>query len=413
MTATQPTAGRSRGYQITLVALLSLTFGIVFFDRNALGFLMPFVQPDLGLSNTQIGLLAAILASTWALSGFIVGSISDRTGRRKPILILATLIFAFASLLSGLASSFAMLLGARLLMGVAEGGVLPVSQSILASEIDPERRGVAMGFMQNFGSNFLGTSLAPVLLIPIAAAFGWRAALYIAAVPGILCAILLWRFVDEPRTPEDKGAPTALGPLLRDRNVVVCTLMAIFFISYLITGLVFLPVVLTQMRGLDAGTMGWLIGAMGLAAAVSGFVIPGISDRVGRKPVLLIVPYLGVIVPLATLFFAGSVAALAAALVTGWLVIGAFPVFLATVPSETVAPRQVATTLGLIQGIGEAFGGVVAPALAGAAADAYGLQAPMWIMVGLALAAGITATGLRETAPRALAKRSAMETVHG
>lgn len=128
MTALQPTAGRSRGYQITLVALLSLTFGIVFFDRNALGFLMPFVQPDLGLTNTQIGLLAAVLASTWAISGFIVGNISDRIGRRKPILILATLVFAFSSLLSGLASSFAMLLGARLLMGVAEGGVLPVSQ---------------------------------------------------------------------------------------------------------------------------------------------------------------------------------------------------------------------------------------------------------------------------------------------
>lgn len=288
---------------------------------------------------------------------------------------------------------------------------------ILASEIDPGRRGVAMGFMQNFGSNFLGTSLAPVVLIPIAAAFGWRAALYLAAVPGLLCAILLWRFVDEPRKmpsgPEHESVRAALGVLLRDRNVIICTLMAIFFISYLITGLVFLPVVLTQMRGLDAGTMGWLIGAMGLAAAVAGFVIPGISDRVGRKPVLLIVPYLGVIVPLATLFFAGSVAALAAVFVTGWLVIGAFPVFLATVPSETVAPRQVATTLGLIQGIGEAFGGMVAPALAGSAADAFGLQAPMWIMVGLALAAGITATGLRETAPRALAKRSAMAAVHG
>ena len=413
MTADRPPTPRSRGYQITLVALLSLTFGIVFFDRNALNFLMPFVQPDLGLSNTEIGFLAAILASTWALSGFVVGSISDRIGRRKPILILATLVFACASLLSGLAASFAMLLGARLLMGVAEGGVMPVSQSILASEIDPGRRGAAMGFMQNFGSNFLGTSLAPVMLIPIAAAYGWRSALYVAAVPGILCAILLWRFVDEPRQVPHEGAPAALGALLRDRNVIICTVMSIFFISYLITGLVFLPVVLTQMRGLDASTMGWLIGAMGLAAAISGFVIPAISDRVGRRPVLLIVPYLGVIVPLATLFFVGSAAALAAVLVTGWLVIGAFPVFLATVPSETVAPRQVATTLGLIQGVGEAFGGVAAPALAGVAADAFGLQAPMWIMVGLALAAGLTAIGLRETAPRVQAKRSAMKAAHG
>lgn len=76
-----------RGYQVALVALLSLTFGIVFFDRNALGFLMPFVQPDLGLSNTQIGLLASALAANWAVSGVLVFHLSNvlpaRTGSRR------------------------------------------------------------------------------------------------------------------------------------------------------------------------------------------------------------------------------------------------------------------------------------------------------------------------------------------
>ena len=54
----------SSSYQILLVALLSLNFGIVFFDRNALNFLMPFVKPELGLSNTQVGLLALKGASS-------------------------------------------------------------------------------------------------------------------------------------------------------------------------------------------------------------------------------------------------------------------------------------------------------------------------------------------------------------
>ena len=56
----------SAAYQVMLVALLSLNFGIVFFDRNALNFLMPFVQPDLGLSNTQVGMLASALSLTWS-----------------------------------------------------------------------------------------------------------------------------------------------------------------------------------------------------------------------------------------------------------------------------------------------------------------------------------------------------------
>ena len=55
-------------YQVLLVGLLSLNFGILFFDRNALNFIMPFVKPDLGLTNTQVGLTASALSFSWALA---------------------------------------------------------------------------------------------------------------------------------------------------------------------------------------------------------------------------------------------------------------------------------------------------------------------------------------------------------
>ena len=80
-------------YQIGLVALLSLHFGILFFDRNALNFLMPFVQPDLGLTNTQVGLLASALSFTWAASGFLIGNYSDRSGKRKSVILAGTVAF--------------------------------------------------------------------------------------------------------------------------------------------------------------------------------------------------------------------------------------------------------------------------------------------------------------------------------
>ncbi|MBA4356058.1 MAG: MFS transporter, partial [Novosphingobium sp.] len=60
---------RGGGYQVWVTALLSLNFGILFFDRNALNFLMPFVQPDLQLSNTQVGMFSSALSLTWAISG--------------------------------------------------------------------------------------------------------------------------------------------------------------------------------------------------------------------------------------------------------------------------------------------------------------------------------------------------------
>ena len=88
----------SRGYQTLLVLLLSLNFGIVFFDRQALNVLMPFVQPDLQLSGTQIGLLAGGLSFSWAIAAFFVGRLSDTLGKRKILLVLLLALIAGISI---------------------------------------------------------------------------------------------------------------------------------------------------------------------------------------------------------------------------------------------------------------------------------------------------------------------------
>src|SRR5262245_24355167 len=106
------TAAASTSYQIVLASLLSLNFGIVFFDRNALNFLAPFVKPELGLNNEQIGILSGALSFTWALAALGIGYVSDRTGSRKGLLIAATVAFSACCFLSGIAGSFVALLGA-------------------------------------------------------------------------------------------------------------------------------------------------------------------------------------------------------------------------------------------------------------------------------------------------------------
>jgi len=111
---------------------------------------------------------------------------------------VATLAFSACSFATGLAASFLMMLGARLLMGVAEGGIMPISQSLIASEVAPRHRGLAMGVTQNFGSNLLGSFVAPVLLVAFARTFGWRHAFFLAGIPGIVTALLMWRLVREP-----------------------------------------------------------------------------------------------------------------------------------------------------------------------------------------------------------------------
>src|SRR5690606_26417377 len=94
-------------YENGILLLLGFTFGLVFFDRNAINILMPSIIGDLGLSNTQVGLLGSGLSAAWAISAYVIGAWSDRSGMRKPFLLASTIVFSLCSSLSGLAGSFA------------------------------------------------------------------------------------------------------------------------------------------------------------------------------------------------------------------------------------------------------------------------------------------------------------------
>jgi predicted MFS family arabinose efflux permease len=300
-----------------------------------------------------------------------------------------------------------MLLGARLLMGFAEGGVLPISQSLIASEVAPKKRGMAMGFMQGFGSNTLGSALAPLVLVPIALAYSWREAFYVAAVPGLISAVLIWFLIKEPAVAVASEAQERLSikQAFAERNILLSAMIATLLVAYLLICWGFMPLYLTKMRGFDPDTMSWLMATLGISAGIGSFVVPAISDYVGRKPVMIMVPLIGVILPLGAMFFQGSTWILAAIFFFGWALNGTFSLFMATIPSETVDPKHTATVLGLVMGTGEILGGVIGPLAAGKIADLTSLNAPMWIMLGLAIISGLLALGLRETAPRILNKR--------
>ena len=406
-TTLRTAAPTSTRQQILTVGLLSLNFGILFFDRNALSFVMPFVKPDLGLDNTQVGLTSSALSLAWALSALFVGARADRSGRRKSYLVAATVAFAMCSFLTGLASSFIMLLGSRLLMGLADGGIAPISQSITALAVPRARRGLAMGVMQNFGSNLLGSFAAPVLLVGFAATYGWHNAFFLAGVPGLISAGLLWRFIREPAPLEqpaavqDQDAPLhiRLREIFHERNIVLCAIIAVLLVSYLVICWTFTPLFLTKVRGFPPGEMSWLMGTLGISATIGSFAVSGISDRIGRKPVMIGASFLGVILPLAALYYSGSIWILAALFFVGWTLNGTFPIFMGTIPSESVRRYHMTTAIALVMGAGEVFGGVLSPALAGRAADIAGLAAPLWIMMGLCTASGLLAFALRETAP--------------
>ncbi|HQA18272.1 MAG TPA: MFS transporter [Novosphingobium sp.] len=398
------------------IFVLSINFGVVFFDRNAVGFLVPFIQKDLDLSNSEIGALAAALALTWALSGYFVGHLADQIGRRKLIIMISTAVFSLSSFISGLAWSFATLLVARLLMGLAEGGVMPVSQSLTADLVSEKRRGLAMGAMQAFGSNLFGGMIAPLVLIGLATQFGWRITFYLTAVPGLLSVMLMaWLVPDRPlghQGPIDaeghvlgSSEPLGLRGLL-GRNVILCCVISVCLVAYNAICWYFVPVFLTKFRGLGTQEMSWLVAMLGLSAVFTGFAIPALSDHWGRNPVMILFSLVGLLMPLSALYLPAGFKSLAPGFFIGWAILGVYPIFMSIIPVETVGSASAAKVLGLVVGAGELFGGVLGPAAAGIVADMTDLTAPLWMMAGLALAGALLSFGLIETAPARIGAKS-------
>jgi predicted MFS family arabinose efflux permease len=395
-------------YQWTLIGLLSANFGVVFYDRNTLSYLQSFIQKDLGLTYTQLGDIAAAFSFAWAIAGLGMSTLVDRIGRRKLILVVATLVFSLASVVSGFAATFIGLLGARLLMGIAEGGIMPITQTLIASDVPHERRGLAQGLTQNFGANLLANWLGPLVIVWMGTHYGWRNAFFLSAIPGVIMALLIMRFVREPaiESARVKPEPGAMARMLRDRNILLCILISTLLVAFLLVFLQFTTQFLIKVRGFTEQQMGFIMSWFGIVSMGVAFLVPGSSDRFGRKPVIILASLIGLGCPLGLLFLAGaSMGGNIACIVVGTTLSGIFPLVMATIPSEVVGPARTTTALSLTMGISEIVGGVFAPSLAGRVADAKGLPATLWILTGITLAIIVLAFFLRETAPAVLARR--------
>ena len=378
----------------------------MFFERNAIGPLASYIINDLALSQAQIGMLGSGLSLAWAIAAYVIGAWSDRTGLRKPFLLVSVVVFSLCSALSGIAATFMMLLLARVIMGFAEGPFLPICFSIMNVVSSPKRRGVNAGLMQNFFASLLGTSIAPLVLPWLADEYGWRTAFYLSAIPGLICAVLIWLFVKEPKPvaqDASAAAATAVKPgmfdMLRQRNILVCCGIAVFMISWYLVGIIFLPVFFTVVKGMPPDVAGQVVAPMGIATMICGFVVPSISDRIGRKPAMIIFTFIGLVTPIAALHFSGAQWMLSLLLLIGWSASGSFAVFMGVIPSETVPRALAASSMGLVVGAGEIVGGVLSPTISGWIADQTSLVAHMVVMMVCALCGGLLSLFLRETAP--------------
>lgn len=394
----------AKRYENTLIAILFFTWGTVFLDRMSQLYLAPYFAPEFHLSSEQIGLLASVVGITWAISTLVFGAVSDRVGRRR-ILIPAVFAFSLLSWMSGVAHNFHELLLVRGLLGAAEGPCWSIMMALVEESSHPTRRGRNIGIMVSAAA-LVGLAAAPVITTQVAARFGWRWAFFVAGVPGILLGFLIWKFVKEPRTEASRavhGHAIQFGDflsILRYRNIWLCCIGAVGFISWLFLFHVFAPLYITQVGHQTPTMAGFLLGASGLGGFVFALFLPALSDRLGRKPALLLMAAMSTMVPLTLLAgpLYGYPWVLASILFLMNASQGIPALIMVLVPTESVAPQFAATAIGLATLTGEAFGATLMPAYGGSLALKYGLGVTMWMSAGGTILVFLVTLFLKETA---------------
>lgn len=374
-------------YENYVVAIMALIFGCIFFDRLALNFLIPYVAKDLQLSDTQIGILAGALSFAWAISSYTTTAFAESKNAKRIVFLTGVLVFSICSFGSGLANGFIVLLLARLCMGMAEGPIIPLAQSFVEKESSPNRLGMNSGILQAVGSALCGSILAPVILVQIAENLGWRDAFFIAGIPGIVLGFIAY-FTLKPNTTNSEGKKEELGmgisALWRYKNVRKSMAIACAIFGWWFASLPFITKFFVNVQGMSNDEMGKTMGLLGLSGLLSAIIVPTLSDKFGRRKILLIFVFIGIFYPITVQFLAGSSLHLPAMFLT-YFMMGTMPIAAAVLPLEAVPDHLKAKSLGFITAMGEIIGGVITPAIAGILSDFLHPAAFLWVSSLLAI----------------------------
>jgi ACS family glucarate transporter-like MFS transporter len=161
-----------------VLVMLSLMYLITYVDRVNVSTAAAGFAKDFDLNKTQIGFVFSAFAYPYLLFQIIGGWVSDRFGTRRT-LIGCSLIWASATVLTGMAGGLVSLLVARVMLGLGEGATFPAATAAMARWVAAKDRGFAQGITH--AAARLGNALAPGLIVAVMAVYGWRASFFVCA----------------------------------------------------------------------------------------------------------------------------------------------------------------------------------------------------------------------------------------
>lgn len=393
------------------LAILAFINLFSYLDRYVVsGVLESLKHSDLGLSDTNLGSLMSGFLVVYTVLAPVFGALGDRRSRPR-LIALGVACWSFATALSGFAVNFLTLFAARAAVGVGEAAYVTIAPSLLSDYFPVRQRGRVMAIF--FCAIPVGSALGYVVGGLVDKHYGWRAAFFVAGVPGLLLAALCLLLRDPPRGIQDQLAGTpatapskprsgsisreawlTYGRLLRNKPYAL-TVLGYAAYTFGIGGLAYwMPAFLERARGIPRSeatvNFGTIVVITGFVGTFVGGWMGDFFAKNSRQAYLWLSAAATLI---AAPFVWLALTTTSTTLYTAYMVTAQLCLFLSTGPINAaiinlVIASERATAIALSVFAIHLLGDALSPLMVGALSDAFSLQEAIKILPAAVLIGG-------------------------
>jgi SHS family lactate transporter-like MFS transporter len=258
------------------------------FDFFLMTFCLTAIAKDFHKSDVQIALVITMTLAFRPVGGFVFGVLADRYGRRIPLMVNLGL-FAVAEVLTGLATSYAMLLVVRALFGIVMGGQWGVGASLVMEKAPAHKRGILSGLLQE--GYAAGNVLAALSFFFLYGRLGWRPLFFVGTLPA-LAVLLFIRFKVQESDVWKKAKPQTWSEQSRE---IISHWRLFLYLLVFMTMMLFAshgtqdmyPTFLQRQWHFTPMRRSGITAIAGIGAIIGGIVGGHFSDRLGRRRVII------------------------------------------------------------------------------------------------------------------------------
>jgi MFS transporter, Spinster family, sphingosine-1-phosphate transporter len=402
--STSTPLARSSVFALSVLTLVNL---LNYLDRYVVSGIIPDLKAaPLRLSDSQIGLLTTAFMVVYMATAPIFGALGDRGSRTRPIAI-GVFLWSIATIVSGFASNYAHLLGARALVGIGEAAYVAIAPALISDCFARSQRGRVLSVFNM--AIPVGAALGYIVGGLMSHHYGWRDAFFVAGAPGVLLAILVLRLPDPPRGVQDASdashgssaaasntSPAAVYFNLLRQAPYMLVVLGYAAYTFALGGLaVWMPNFLERVHGIPAVKATTSFGAIVVVTGLLGTFVGGwLGDywlKFNRQAYLWMS---GGITLLASPFAFVALTADAPSTYYPAIVVAELLLFMSTGPVNSaivnlVSPTERASALALSMFTIHLLGDVPSPTLIGWLSDLSSLGKAVLIVPGAVVISGI------------------------